>query len=308
MALMVNTNVSSLNAQRQLLNSSNALDTSFMRLSSGLRINSAKDDAAGLQISNRLTSQINGLNQAVRNANDGISLAQTAEGALEETTNALQRIRTLAIQSSNGSNSDDDRIALQKEVFQLANEINRIASTTTFGGRQLLDGSADGRFRFQVGAQAGQTISFTMTGIAANTDLTAVVSLGDGGFTISGMAAATSAVGGAAAVPSASTLSTISVSNFDNAQNVVSAMDSMISLVDAKRAELGAIQNRFTSTIRNLNNVSENVAAARSRIRDTDFALETAALTRNQILQQASQTILSQANQRPQAALSLLQG
>lgn len=305
MALMVNTNVSSLNAQRQLFNSSNALDTSFQRLSSGFRINSAKDDSAGLQISNRLTSQINGLDQAVRNANDGISLAQTAEGALEETTNALQRIRTLAIQSSNGSNTDDDRLALQKEVFQLASEINRIAETTTFGGRNLLDGSSDSSFRFQVGAEAGQTISFTMTGIAANTDLTTNVSLGDGGFTISGMAAATSAVG-TAATTNGSTLSTISVSSFANAQNVISVMDAMIGLVDAKRAELGAVQNRFTSTIRNLSNISENVSAARSRIRDTDFAIETAALTRNQILQQASQTILSQANQRPQAALQLL--
>lgn len=305
MALFVNTNISSLTSQRNLSKASDSLDVSFQRLSSGFRINSAKDDAAGLQISNRLTSQINGLNQAVRNANDGISLAQTAEGALEETTNNLQRIRTLAIQSSNGSNTDADRLALQKEVFQLATEINRVAADTTFGGRNLLDGSSDAAFRFQVGAEAAQTISFTLTGIAANTDLTSTVALGDGGFTISGMAAATSAVG-TAATANGSTLSTISVSSFANAQNVISVMDAMIGLVDAKRAELGAVQNRFSSTIRNLSNVSENVAAARGRIRDTDFAVETAELTRNQILQQASSSILSQANQRPQVALSLL--
>lgn len=307
MALYVNTNTSSLNAQRQLTNSGNNLDVAFKRLSSGFRINSAADDAAGLQISNRLTSQVNGLDQAVRNANDGISLAQTAEGALEETTNAFQRIRTLAVQSSNGSNTDEDRLALQKEVFQLASEVNRIAETTTFGGRNLLDGTTDGSFRFQVGADAGQTISFTMTGVAINTALSTNATIGDGGFTLSGIAAAvTAALGANYGINGASTLTAISVSTFANAQNVISAMDGMIALVDAKRAELGAVQNRFQSTIRNLSNISENVSGARARIRDTDFATETAELTRNQILQQASQSILSQANQRPQAALSLL--
>ena len=187
MALYVNTNTSSLNAQRTLMNTSNDLDTSFQRLSSGQRINSAKDDAAGLLISNRLTSQVNGLNQSVRNANDGISLAQTAEGALDETTNMLQRMRTLSIQSANGSNSDSDRVALQQEVSQLSTEINRIASDTTFGGENLLNGSYEGIF--QVGADSNQTISFTLTasGVTNSVDLA-----GNGGFTMSGLSANTS--------------------------------------------------------------------------------------------------------------------
>lgn len=295
MALYVNSNNSSLYAQRQLMKSGKELDTSFQRLSSGFRINSAADDAAGLQISNRLSSQINGLNQAVRNANDGISLAQTAEGAMDETTNMLQRMRTLSTQAANGSNTDSDRQALQQEISQLATEINRIASTTTFGGQNLLNGTYTGTF--QVGADANQTISFSMSAMGANNsiDVSSV-----GGFTLSGIA-----TGAATTVISASTAS---VSTVANAQSMIAILDSMISAVDTKRAELGAVQNRFSSTIRNLSNIAENVSAARSRIRDTDFAQETAALTSNQILQQASTTILAQANQRPQSALSLLGG
>ena len=295
MALYVNTNTSSLNAQRQLMSSGNTLDTAYQRLSSGLRINSAADDAAGLQISNRLTSQVNGLNQAVRNANDGISLAQTAEGAMDETTNMLQRMRTLAIQSANGSNTDKDRVALQQEMEQLAEEINRVADTTTFGGQNLLDGTYSGTF--QVGADANQTISFSMTatGGADSIDLSSA-----GGFTVSGL--------GQAATVTGLTAATISISSAANAQSVISAIDSMIAAVDSKRAELGAVQNRFSSTISNLSNISENVSAARSRICDADFAEETATLTSAQILQQASSTILAQANQRPQTALSLLGG
>ena len=295
MALYVNTNTSSLNAQRQLMSSGNTLDTAYQRLSSGLRINSAADDAAGLQISNRLTSQVNGLNQAVRNANDGISLAQTAEGAMDETTNMLQRMRTLAIQSANGSNTDKDRVALQQEMEQLAEEINRVADTTTFGGQNLLDGTYSGTF--QVGADANQTISFSMTatGGADSIDLSSA-----GGFTVSGL--------GQGATVTGLTAATISISSAANAQSVISAIDSMIAAVDSKRAELGAVQNRFSSTISNLSNISENVSAARSRIRDADFAEETATLTSAQILQQASSTILAQANQRPQTALSLLGG
>ncbi|MGR0277969.1 flagellin N-terminal helical domain-containing protein [Marinomonas dokdonensis] len=292
MALYVNTNTSSTNAQRQLMSSGKTLDTSFQRLSSGLRINSAADDAAGLQISNRLTSQINGLNQSVRNANDGISLAQTAEGALNETTEMLQRMRTLSIQSANGSNSDEDRVALQQEVSQLSTEINRIASDTTFGGANLLDGTFEGIF--QVGADANQTISFSMTkgGINDSIDLAA-----SGGFTMTGLSAgATTQV----------TADTASVSSVANAQSMISILDSMIAAVDSKRANLGAVQNRFSSSISNLSNISENVAAARSRVRDADFAEETAQLTSAQILQQASSSILAQANQRPQTALSLL--
>jgi len=293
MALYVNTNTSSLSAQRQLMGSAKALDTSFERLSSGLRINSAADDAAGLLISNRLTSQVNGLNQSVRNANDGISLSQTAEGALDETTNMLQRMRTLSIQASNGSNSDKDRAALQQEVSQLSTEINRIASDTTFGGENLLDGTYTGIF--QVGADSNQTISFNLTDGGVNNTIDYA---GNGGFTMSGLSssAATAQVD----------VSSASVSTVANAQSMIDVLDTMISAVDSKRAELGAIQNRFGSTISNLSNVTENVSAARSRVRDADFAEETAKLTSSQILQQASSSILAQANQRPQTALSLL--
>ncbi|MCG7643843.1 flagellin FliC [Alteromonas sp. MmMcT2-2] len=236
MSLFVNTNASSLNAQRQLFDVSNSLSTSFERLSSGFRINSAADDAAGLQISDRLTSQIQGLDQARRNANDGVSVVQTAEGALQETTNALQRIRTLAVQAQNGINSTADRAALNEEVTALKDEITRISTDTDFGGRTLLSGSFSSSFL--VGANENQTID---------------VAIGGGtGF---------------------------SAANLSLAADV---------------------------TIRNLGNISENISSARAQIRDTDFASETANLTRNQIIQQASLSVLSQANQRPQAALSLL--
>ena len=288
MAMYVNTNVSSLNAQRNLSKSTSALDTAYTRLASGLRINSAKDDAAGLQISNRLTSQINGLDQGNRNANDGISLAQTAEGAMDEITSMLQRIRTLAQQSANGSNSTDDRAALQAEVNALSDEITRISQDTTFGGKNLLDGSAGANFDFQVGAYANQTISFTLTnyafgidGLAANQNVTTVFASGPDG---------------------------INVKTASAAQLVLAGVDKLIEAVDSKRSELGAVQNRLDSTIRNQENIAENVSAARSRIRDADFATETANMTKNNILQQAASTVLAQANQRPQAALQLLQG
>jgi len=302
MALFVNTNVSSLNAQRQMSNSGNTLDTAFQRLSSGLRINSAKDDAAGLQIADRLTGQINGLTQGNRNANDGISLAQTAEGALDEMTNMFQRIRTLAGQAANGSNTQSDRAALQLEARQLGEEINRIAGDTTFGGTNLLDGSYSAEF--QVGADANQVISMTMTAIEAATGGSVSID----SFTVSGIAGAASDVSGASAGADNAfeTASGISFTSVAEAQDVLAAVDAMIGAIDAKRAELGAVQNRFSSTIRNQTNVIENVSAARSRIRDADFAVETATLTKAQILQQASSTILSQANSRPQSALSLL--
>ncbi|MGH1410913.1 MAG: flagellin B [Aeromonas sp.] len=307
MGLYINTNVSSLNAQRNLTNANKSLDSSYTRLASGLRINSAKDDAAGLQISNRLTSQINGLDQGNRNANDGISVAQTAEGAMDEVTGMLQRMRTLAQQSANGSNNADDRTALQQEYDQLKTEINRIANDTTFGGQKLLDGKYTGSF--QVGADAGQTITFKMTSA----------------FTISGIASATkdsakivkntatslskepykvSLTAGTAL--KASMVKSITAAS--TAQLSMANLDYMIKAVDSKRAELGAVQNRFDSTIRNQSNVSENVSAARSRIRDADFAVETANMTKQNILQQAASSILSQSNQRPQSALSLLQG
>lgn len=320
MALTVNTNVSSLNAQRQLMTSGNRLDQAFERLSSGFRINSAKDDAAGLQISNRLDGQINGLNQGIRNANDGISLAQTAEGAMDEITNSFQRVRTLASQAANGSNTDEDRLAIQEEIQSLMTEVNRIAADTTFGGQNLLDGTYDAKF--QVGADAVQTIGFSMQNVGG----TANTMSADGGFTLSGIAGIASAVTGATlaskmvgvseagGTAAASTYSfsatfgatSISVSSQGNAQAVLAGMDSIIAVVDKKRAELGAVQNRFQSAINNQANVAENLSAAKSRIKDADFAAETAKLTQNQILQQASQSILAQANQRPQAALSLL--
>jgi flagellin len=268
MGLFVNTNVSSLTAQRQLFSSGQALNTSFERLSSGFRINRAADDAAGLQISDRLSSQVQGLNQAVRNANDAISLTQTAEGALGEVT-----IRTLAVQSQNGINSSADRGALQKEVAALKLEISRIASDTQFGSIDLLKG--DFSAAFLVGANGGQNIIVSI-------DRT-------GGFGASGLSLADTTVATAA-----------------GASGALAAIDSAISSIGGARADLGALQNRFQSTIRNLSNISENIAGARSRIRDTDFAVETAELTRNQIVQQASLSVLSQANQRPQSALSLL--
>jgi flagellin len=290
MSMYVNTNGSSLNAQRNMTNSSNSLDTSYTRLASGLRINSAKDDAAGLQISNRMTSQINGLDQGNRNANDGISVAQTAEGAMDEVTTMFQRMRTLAQQSANGSNNTSDRSALQKEVDQLSSEVDRISSDTTFGGKKLLDGSKGTGFDFQVGADANQKISFSMTGFA---------------FNIAGLA---SSATGAANVSSVFKTGAggIDISTQSGAQAVLGSIDSMIKAVDSKRAELGAVQNRLDSTVRNQSNVSENVTAARSRIRDADFATETANMTKQNILQKAASSVLAQANQRPQSALTLL--
>jgi flagellin len=246
------------------------------RLASGMRINSAKDDAAGLQISNRLTSQINGLAVAQRNANDGISMAQTAEGAMSESTNILQRMRELSLQSANGSNSAVDKDALQKEVSALQLELTRIAETTSFGDQKLLDASggaaSDGTFIFQVGANSGETISMSITAMDSTTLGVNAVDIGDGGDTTTAL----------------------------------TAIDAAIATIDAQRADLGAVQNRFGHTISNLANIEENVSASRSRIQDTDFATETAEMTKNQILQQAGTSILSQANQLPQAALSLL--
>ncbi|MFC4656950.1 flagellin [Rheinheimera marina] len=319
MALYVNTNVSSLNAQRQLMGSGSQLDKAFQRLSSGYRINSASDDAAGLQISNRLTGQVNGLNQGIRNANDGISLAQTAEGAMNEITNSFQRVRTLASQAANGSNTDEDRLAIQEEIQALMTEVNRIAKDTTFGGTNLLDGTYEANF--QVGADAVQAISFSMKSVGGSANSLAT----NGGFTLSGianiasavtgktlgtLAAGVSDVGGTQSASSYTFASVftkdISVSSQGNAQAVLAGMDALIAVVDKKRAELGAVQNRFQSTINNQSNIAENLSAANSRIKDADFAAETAKLTQNQILQQASQAILAQANQRPQLALSLL--
>ncbi|HBN9563129.1 B-type flagellin [Pseudomonas aeruginosa] len=488
MALTVNTNIASLNTQRNLNASSNDLNTSLQRLTTGYRINSAKDDAAGLQISNRLSNQISGLNVATRNANDGISLAQTAEGALQQSTNILQRIRDLALQSANGSNSDADRAALQKEVAAQQAELTRISDTTTFGGRKLLDGSF-GTTSFQVGSNAYETIDIslqnasasaigsyqvgsngagtvasvagtaTASGIAsgtvnlvgggqvkniaiaagdsakaiaekmdgaipnlsarARTVFTADVSGVTGGslnfdvtvgsntvslagvtstqdladqlnsnssklgitasindkgvltitsatgenvkfgaqtgtaatgqvavkvqgsdgkfeaaaknvvaaggtaatttivtgyvqlnsptaYSVSGTGTQASQVFGNASAAQKNSVASVDISTADGAQNAIAVVDNALAAIDAQRADLGAVQNRFKNTIDNLTNISENATNARSRIKDTDFAAETAALSKNQVLQQAGTAILAQANQLPQAVLSLL--
>ena len=311
MALYVNTNVSAINGQRKLTNATNALNVSYQRLASGLRINSAKDDAAGLQISDRLTSQINGLGQGNRNCNDGIAFAQTIEGAMDEMTNMLQRVRTLSIQAANGTYSTEDRKSIQQEITQLSTEITRIACKTTYAGKTVLDGfrvnaagggnsnttiiGSDGKVTFQVGANANDTIAVT--------DMSK-------GFMLSIIAsrAGITAFNDTTGFVNSNGLVRFSVTNQSQAQLTLGNIDSMIQVIDSKRAELGAVQNRMESTIRNQANIQENESDARSRIRDTDFAEETATLTANQILQQASQSILSQANQRPQIALSLLGG
>jgi flagellin len=312
-----------MNAQRMLSNSTTALDTSYKRLASGLRINSAKDDAAGMQISNRLTSQINGLEQGNRNAQDAISYAQTAEGAMDEMTTMYQRIRTLALQSANGTNSEDDRKALQNEVTQLCSEIDRITKDTTFAGEKILTGEfsakatlegvedaagdhnrASSTISFQVGADANQVINVKLGNTGAGKELG--FSVADVALSLSKSDADISTDGTATFVANGTTGIAFDISTAESAQNVLGTIDEFIQCVDSKRAELGAVQNRLESTIRNQSNVAENVSDARSRIRDTDFATETANMTQTSIIQQASQSILSQANQRPQLALSLL--
>ena len=394
---IINTNTISLNAQRNLSTNSASLATTIQRLSSGLRINSARDDAAGLAISERFSTQIRGLNVAARNANDGISLAQTAEGALAEVSSNLQRIRELAVQSRNATNSVSDRQALDAEVQQLKAEIDRVASQTEFNGIKLLDGSFSGQ-AFQVGANAGQLISVPSlagTGTAAlgtwssdvaspttsvasgfadgialggvhnfvfeidgstvftksstttpdfvtAAELDAAIATfvdGSGGlYTRSGSLAnddfVLSRTDGAAMTiarpgnyPLGGTFSTGFLATFDNgipagtertgfadgnvldavaSDRMMLAMDAALDVVNGQRAELGALQNRFASVVANLNTSSENLSASRSRIRDADYAKETAELTRSQILQQAGTAMLAQANQVPQAVLGLL--
>ncbi|HVT35652.1 MAG TPA: flagellin [Nevskiaceae bacterium] len=384
MASVINTNVMSLNAQRNLNSSQMSLATAMQRLSSGLRINSAKDDAAGLAISDRFTAQINGLDQASRNANDGISLTQTAEGALAEVTNNLQRIRELAVQSRNGSNSSTDRAALNSEAQQLKAEVDRVAQQTQFNGVNLLDGSFSNQ-AFQVGANAGQTIavssivdatsvnlgsytSATVTGVAATTltaitagDLTIDGGNGNGAISVGGVGAAASATvragqirdainsvadqtgvyavndtattvqltstsgtgitialsgtgttattGLTAATTATATntgFSTLSLTTSAGADTAIKQMDAALAAVSTARGNLGALQNRFQSVVNSLSTASENLSAARSRIMDADFAKETAAMTRSQILQQAGTAMLAQANAAPQNVLSLL--
>ncbi|MCL1093750.1 flagellin [Shewanella kaireitica] len=465
MAISVNTNVTSMKAQSNLNSATSNQKTSMERLASGLRINSAKDDAAGLQISNRMTSQINGIGVAMRNANDGISIAQTAEGAMQESTNILQRMRDLSLQSANGSNSTEDRGAMQKEIASLQTELTRIADTTSFGGQKLLDGSY-GTQKFQVGSEANQTISVSLTDVSANkignnaisgagsefgveaatvltqttaadatfavngktvgvtaldgaatvakninasgagvtaeasvtTTIGGMGALDDGivsivaedgskdsydladysgdsarlaedlgkagydvshdsdtgeisitannvnGIEIAGTTAGTVQLGGqtagaanvsktaelnlsspddftvtgtavdevlngASATKGSSSLNAISavdIGTAQGAQDALAVIDAAIAGIDGERADLGAVQNRMNFTINNLSNVQSNVSDARGRIQDVDFAKETAELTKQQILSQTSSAMLAQANQLPQAALSLL--
>ncbi len=376
MAVNVNTNVAAMTAQRHLNNATSAQQTSMEKLSSGFKINSAKDDAAGLQISNRLNVQSRGLDVAVRNANDGISMAQTAEGAMNETTNILQRMRDLSLQSANGSNSKSERVAIQEEITALNDELNRIAETTSFGGNKLLNGTFATK-SFQIGADNGEAVMLTLKNMrsdntmmggnsyqAANAkgagwqvdgaanDLTISLTDKDGDaqtITINAKAGddieelATyingqtdmvkasvnedgemqiftdnNKVDGAVTFggdlntelgfsgPSAVTVDKIDVTSVGGAQESVAIVDAALKFVDSHRAELGAFQNRFNHAVNNLDNINENVNASKSRIKDTDFAKETTALTKSQILSQASSSVLAQAKQAPNSALALL--
>ncbi|AMQ81839.1 flagellin FliC [Pseudomonas koreensis] len=286
MALTVNTNTTSLNVQKNLNRASDALSTSMQRLSSGLKINSAKDDAAGLQISNRMSSQIRGNTQAIQNANDGISVAQTAEGALQASTDILQRMRELAVKARNGTNGTADQTATNAEFAQMSDEITRISAATNLNGKNLLDGSA-GTVTLQVGANTGSANHIDLV-LSSKFDAVSL-SVGSGTVVLTG------------------TTGTGAGSASQNIDNAITAIDAAIAAIGATRASLGASQNRLTSTIQNLQNITENTTAAQGRVQDTDFAAETANLTKQQTLQQASTSVLAQANQLPSAVLKLLQ-
>jgi flagellin len=284
MASTINTNVASLNAQRNLSSSQSALTTSMQRLSSGLRVNSAKDDAAGLGIAERMNAQVRGMNVAIRNANDGISLAQTAEGALGKVGDSLQRMRELAVQARNATNSDSDKESLNKEYGELAKEIQRVLGGTKFNGKAILGGDA-GSQTFQVGAGTGtnDTIDIATTDLTIDSTITTVAG-----------------TGGAAPAGIGSAVSTADIGT------VIDNIDSAIDTINSERATLGASQSRFESVISSLQISVENQSAARSRIMDADFASETANLSRAQILQQAGNAMVAQANQLPQQVLQLL--
>ncbi|GAV22550.1 flagellin N-terminal helical domain-containing protein [Carboxydothermus pertinax] len=271
MGLRINNNIEALNAWRALNNTSSALQKSMEKLSSGLRINRAGDDAAGLAISEKLRGQIRGLNQAVRNAQDGISLIQTAEGGLNEVHNILQRMRELAVQAANDTLTTQDRGAIKQEIDQLAQEITRISNTTEFNTKKLLNGSVKGML-FQIGANANQNISLTIVNIAAT----------------------------------ALSVNALGVSTAASAANAITKISNAIDTISNVRAKLGAVQNRLEHTIANLSTAAENLTASESRIRDVDMAQEMMNFTKNQILQQAGVAILAQANQAPQAVLQLL--
>jgi len=290
MATSINTNVASLNAQRNLAASAASLTTTMQRLSSGLRVNSAKDDAAGLAIANRMDTQTRGMNVAIRNSNDAISLAQTAEGALGAITNNLQRMRELAVQAANGTYSVNDLKSLDAEYQLLANENQRVISVTNFNNQPVLNGAGGvaGKFSFQVGANAGETIAVT---IGDATPLNT-------GPTVPFVATPPAVTG---AAPTAS-----DITNQANAALSIGACDTDLDAVNSTRATLGANQNLFEQVIANLRVASENSAASRGRIMDADYAQETANLSRTQILQQAGTAMVAQANQLPQSVLSLL--
>ncbi|KII76798.1 flagellin [Vibrio renipiscarius] len=376
MTITVNTNVSAMTAQRHLGHATHLLNQSLERLSSGSRINSAKDDAAGLQISNRLEAQMSGLDVAMRNANDGISIMQTAEGAMSESSSILQRMRDLSLQSSNGANSDSDRQALQEEMTALNDELNRIAETTAFGGRKLLNGTfkeaafqigassgeavqvslnnmrtdtlAMGGFRYLAGAQADASwqvgaenrqfnLSFTdakgqqayihiearigddieelATYINGQTDKVSASVNEDGRLQIymAGKETSGSIVfSGSLAnhlqmnLTGYESVDSLDITQVGGAQRAVSVIDTALEFVDRHRAELGAMQNRFDHSINNLGHVRENLSASNSRIKDTDYAKETTQMVKQQILQQVSTSILAQAKQQPNLALTLL--
>ena len=300
MASYVNTNVSSLNAQRRLTNVTNSLNTTYQRLSSGLRINSAKDDAAGLQISDRLTAHINGFNQGNRNAADGIALCQTAEGAMDEITNMAQRMRTLAVQSSTGTLTADDRKAINDEFSALKNEIQRIACATTYAGAQILRGSNS------VGGLIADSGNNTI-GLGAGQ-----VNIHVGSMSIIDTVTDTRGFSNKITLEFSQDMSDtalmadIKVSTVSDAEAAIATLDTALKTVDSARSKLGAAQNRLESTIRNQSSISENLSDARSRIRDTDYAEEASNLSQQSIIQQAASSMLTQANARPQIALSLL--
>lgn len=320
MALYVNTNVTSLRGQSSLNKASNALSTTYNRLSTGLRINSAKDDAAGLQISDRLTSQINGLNQGNRNANDAIALTQTVEGAMDEMTTMLQRVRTLSVQAANGTNTTTDRASIQAEVSALSKEISRIASRTTFAGKAVLSGFGSGsisiaqkgakaQVSFQVGANANDTLKLDLRLKKADGTMdndTKDYSLKSLCTAAGVKAAATSLADDDKNIGANAGYTVFNVSTSTAAQATLADIDKVINLIDTKRGDFGALQNRMESTISNQTNIANNESDARSRIRDTDYATEASNLSAQSIVQQAASSMLTQANSIPQLALSLL--
>ncbi len=294
MSIVVNTNIGSLNAQRSLAESGRELATAMERLSSGKKINSAADDAAGFAIAERMTAQVRGLNMATKNANDGLAMLSTIENATNDVTDMLQRIRELAVQAANDTNSTTDRQYLQKEVDSLLNEINRVSSQTVYNNQEVLDGSQSGTL--QVGTDAGQTIAFTIDSI--DTD---ELKLTSGAFT-----AATSSGAATVNAASASGVTTISVLTASGAAAALTKISDAIEQVAEDRAGYGALANRLEYTVSNLMNVAEFTTAARSRIEDADFAAESARLAKAQVLQQTGTAMLAQANASSQLAIQLI--